>query len=68
MVSLQTAGMKEPWGLGWSLRKQRFGHSGSTGTLCWLHPKSDVIFVLLTTRPAEQSGRTVIEPVSDLVL
>jgi beta-lactamase class C len=76
MVTLQTAGLKEPWGYGWSLRGSRFGrgcsaitfgHSGSTGTLCWLDPKQDLTFVLLTTKPAEHSGKTVIQPVSDLV-
>lgn len=75
MVTLQTAGLKEHWGLGWSLRGQRFGkacsaatygHSGSTGTLCWLDPKQDLTFVLLTTKPAAHSSKTVIQPVSDL--
>jgi CubicO group peptidase (beta-lactamase class C family) len=29
-----------------------FGHTGSTGTLCWADPKSNTICVVLTTLPA----------------
>jgi CubicO group peptidase (beta-lactamase class C family) len=29
-----------------------FGHSGSTGTLAWADPRTDTIFVVLTTLPA----------------
>lgn len=29
-----------------------FGHSGSTGTLCWADPESDSVCVILTTLPA----------------
>jgi CubicO group peptidase (beta-lactamase class C family) len=31
---------------------QAFGHSGSTGTLCWADPASDTICVVLTSLPA----------------
>jgi beta-lactamase class C len=76
MITEQTAGFKERWGLGWSLNHTRFGkgcaigtwgHSGSTGTLCWLDPKNDTTFVLLTTKPAEHSAKTLLQPVSDTV-
>ena len=30
-----------------------FGHSGSTGTLCWADPQSHCVFVVLTTLPSE---------------
>ena len=32
---------------------QTFGHGGATGTLCWADPRSDSIFVVLTTLPME---------------
>lgn len=76
MVTLQTKGLNEPWGLGWSLRGSKFGkgcsvetfgHSGSTGTLCWMDRKKDLTFVLLTTKPADHSNPKVIQPVSNLV-
>jgi beta-lactamase class C len=44
-----------------------FGHSGSTGTLCWLDPKKDKSFVLLTTKPAAESERTLLHPVSERI-
>jgi CubicO group peptidase (beta-lactamase class C family) len=77
MITEQTKGLKGRWGLGWSLNEEgklgqasspaAFGHSGSTGTLCWLDPKKDLTFVLLTTKPAEHSDKTLIHPVSDLI-
>jgi CubicO group peptidase (beta-lactamase class C family) len=56
-----------PDGLGESLSKQSFGHSGSTGTLAWADPKTDRSFVLLTALPARASRKTIINPVSDLL-
>lgn len=32
--------------------KSVFGHSGSTGTLCWADPETDTVCVILTTLPA----------------
>lgn len=75
MITLQTAGLGERWGLGWKLNDGKlakgcspaaFGHSGSTGTLCWCDPGDGRSFVLLTTRPAEHSAATLLYPVSDL--
>jgi CubicO group peptidase (beta-lactamase class C family) len=49
-----------PRGLGFGVGKesgspgcseQTFGHSGSTGTLCWADPASDTICVVLTSLP-----------------
>lgn len=56
-----------PNGLGKSLSTRSFGHSGSTGTLCWADPKTDRSFVLLTSLPSRTSRRTILNPVSDLV-
>jgi CubicO group peptidase (beta-lactamase class C family) len=53
-----------PWGLGWRLNGQghnpnygdllgprAYGHSGASGTLCWLDPDADTFFILFTTQP-----------------
>ena len=75
MITNQT-GLPARWGLGWQINpgkfakgtsESTFGHSGSTGTLCWCDPDKSLSFVLLTTNPMDQSGKTVIQPVSDLV-
>lgn len=74
MIANQTRGLNKPWGLGWMLNNGQFGqgcssstfgHSGSTGTLCWLDPKNQVSFVLLTTKPAKESNTTLLYPVSN---
>jgi CubicO group peptidase (beta-lactamase class C family) len=53
------AGIK-PRGLGWGVGKasgspgcseRTFGHTGSTGTLCWVDPASEIICVVLTSLP-----------------
>jgi CubicO group peptidase (beta-lactamase class C family) len=76
MISDQTPGLSRRWGFGWMLNNATFGpgcspvtfgHEGSTGCLCWCDPKKDASFVLLTTKPAEYSGKTLLSPVSDLV-
>jgi beta-lactamase class C len=76
MVSDQTAGLSRRWGLGWMLNNGNlgsgcssatFGHSGSTGNLCWHDPKDDLSFVLLTTKPEAQSEKTLLHPVSEIV-
>jgi beta-lactamase class C len=76
MISDQTKGLNQKWGLGWMLNNGQFGkgcsigtfgHSGSTGTLCWLDPQNDLCFVLLTTKPALESEKTLLSPVSELV-
>jgi len=75
MITNQNAGLNQPWGIGWAVdgpkfgkgcSPQTFGHGGSTGTLCWLDPKKDLSFVLLTTKPAAQSEKPLIHPVSEL--
>ncbi len=76
MISNQTAGLNKRWGLGWMLNNGQFGkgcssaafgHSGSTGTLCWLDPKKELSFVLLTTKPSQESEKTLLYPASNLV-
>jgi len=76
MIANQTEGLNKRWGLGWMLNNGQFGdgcsnatfgHSGSTGTLCWLDPKKDLSFVLLTTKPAAESNKTLLYPVSERV-
>jgi CubicO group peptidase (beta-lactamase class C family) len=76
MITNQIRGHKESWGLGWRLNpgiggrassKSTYGHSGSTGTLSWCDPESATTFVLLTTKPAAQSQKVLLRPVSDLV-
>jgi CubicO group peptidase (beta-lactamase class C family) len=76
MVSNQTAGLNRRWSLGWMLNNGNlgkgcsaatFGHSGSTGNLCWHDPKDDLSFVLLTTKPEAQSEKMLLHPVSEIV-
>ncbi len=75
MITDQNRGLNTPWGIGWSLGRgmgkhssaRTFGHSGSTGTLTWMDPEKGVSFVLLTTKPAAQSNRSLLTPVSDVI-
>ena len=52
----------QPWGLGWrlnhsgtsgswgdTLSARVFGHTGATGTMCWMDPDRDAFCILLTT-------------------
>jgi CubicO group peptidase (beta-lactamase class C family) len=64
----------ERYGLGWRIGgggkgcgERTFGHSGATGTACWMDPDRDLSFVLLTTRPSSESQTTVLQPAADLV-
>ena len=75
MVANQNAGLNQPRGFGWDLARtfgkhsspRTFGHGGSTGTLAWQDPEKDLSFVLLTTRPAAVSNRSLLMPVSDVI-
>ena len=73
MILYQNAKLIAPWGIGFSVKPgsfarrcsaETFGHSGSTGTLCWADPVSGACFVLLTTWPAAESNKVLILPVS----
>jgi CubicO group peptidase (beta-lactamase class C family) len=52
----------KPWGLGWKLNQRgaghslgdllsprAFGHTGSTGTHCWIDPEREGFCLILTT-------------------
>jgi beta-lactamase class C len=76
MIVNQNPGLNRAWGYGWMVgstglgagcSQSTFGHSGSTGTLCWLDRQKGTTFVLLTTRPADVSTALLIRPVSDLI-
>ncbi len=76
MRSLQTNGLDQAWGLGWSLQSgafglaaspATFGHFGSTGTVVWHDPAVALTCVLLTTKPAEDSRKGLLGPISDIV-
>jgi CubicO group peptidase (beta-lactamase class C family) len=76
MRTVQTTGLNQAWGLGWrrdaatfapACSPETFGHSGSTGVLAWRDPAVDLTFVLLTTKPAAESNRTLLAPVSEIV-
>ncbi len=76
MVTNQTLGLNEPWGIGWMVKPgnfgaacsdRTFGHYGSTGTMAWADPETETICVLLTTKPAAQSRDGLLGPVSDAV-
>ena len=76
MISSQTAGLNEPRGLGFMVKPgsfglkcstATFGHYGSTGTVAWADPKTDLVCVLLTTKPADSSRANLLGPVSDRV-
>lgn len=75
MIVNQNPGLNEPWGIGFMVKPgsfaakcspRTFGHSGSTGTLCWADPARESVFVLLTTWPAAGSRSRLLRPVSDL--
>ena len=67
MVQNQNAGLNQPYGIGWALPPNRFGHGGSTGTQCWADAATGTTFVLLTTLPARVSQKAIIDPVSQMV-
>ena len=75
MIVNQNKGLNQPYGIGWAVDGSRFGkscsprtfgHGGSTGTACWFDPEKDLSFVILTTKPAAESQKPVLTPVSDL--
>lgn len=76
MIQNHTPGLEASRGIGFMVGPEgfakacsprAFGHSGSTGTLAWADPETDMSFVLLTTLPANVSRSVVLHPVSDLV-
>lgn len=76
MITIQTAGLSDPYGLGWRTNPPRFGsgcsprtfgHGGSTGTASWADPEKDLTFVLLTTRPDAEDKEKVKKTVADSI-
>lgn len=76
MILNQNQGLNKPWGIGFmidpgtfgkSCSPKTYGHYGSTGTVCWADPAKNLICVLLTTKPADQSRAGLLGPVSDIV-
>lgn len=61
MIRNQNAAGIRPRGLGFDVgsipgspgNETTFGHTGSTGTICWADPNSDTTCVVLTTLPAK---------------
>jgi beta-lactamase class C len=75
MITNQNQGLPTPWGIGFRLQpgfskacsEATFGHSGSTGTLSWADPKTKLTCVILSTLPARESNKTILQPAADLV-
>jgi beta-lactamase class C len=78
MVKDQNPTLAKAWGIGWAVNARRagapfgagcsaraFGHGGSTGTLCWADAETQAVCVLLTSKPAAESGQPVLHPTSD---
>jgi CubicO group peptidase (beta-lactamase class C family) len=76
MIVNHNHGLNKPWGIGFMIdpgtfgkgcSAKTYGHYGSTGTVCWADPEKNLICVLLTTKPADQSRAGLLGPVSDMV-
>ncbi len=70
MIADHAVGLNQPWGLGWMVKFPTaggFGHSGSTGTICWADPAKGLSFVLLTTLPAADDRQHIVKSVSDSI-
>jgi CubicO group peptidase (beta-lactamase class C family) len=76
MVTNQTAGLNEPWGLGWKINGDIFfegsppgifGHHGATGTMCFADPSRKLIFVMFTNRPWRQDEGQFVKSVARMV-
>jgi CubicO group peptidase (beta-lactamase class C family) len=80
MTSDQNAHLNAPWGLGWRLgcsqgekelgdlvSPSAFGHSGASGAVEWADPQTQVICVILTSRPRNVDGGLFLRLVSNAV-
>ncbi len=80
MLSNQNAHLNAPWGLGWRLgdspgknlgdllSPRAFGHNGSPGTMEWADPETQVICVVLTSRPLVVDNGLFLRLVSNAVV
>jgi CubicO group peptidase (beta-lactamase class C family) len=79
MIQDQNTGLNKAWGIGWAVNarnegglfgrgcsRQAFGHGGSVGTLCWADPADGGVFVILTGKPAAESNKPLLHPLSNL--
>jgi len=79
MTSDQNGHLNAPWGLGWRLGRSQgkdlgdlvspnaFGHLGSSGTLAWADPETQLICVLLTNHPMALDNGLFLRLVSNAV-
>lgn len=80
MIRDQNSQISRPWGLGWGLSTspvwayfgdtvspRTFGHSGATGTVAWADPETQLITIILTTRPSSEDGGKLLRNVSNAV-
>ena len=80
MTSDHNSHLGTPWGLGWGLANspvwvycgelvspRTFGHSGATGTVAWADPDSQLLAVILTTRPTAHDDGRLLRTVSNAV-
>ena len=76
MIQNHNQGLDRPRGLGFdvstkyfgkSSSEKPFGHRGSTGTIAWADPETDVSCVILTSLPLSVSWELLLKPVTDLV-
>ncbi len=80
MIRDQNGSLEAPWGLGWALAAspvwsyfgelcspRTFGHVGATGTVAWADPERQLLCVILTTRPANEDGGSLLRRVSNAV-
>jgi CubicO group peptidase (beta-lactamase class C family) len=80
MTSDQNTHLNAPWGLGWRLGNSAgknlgdlvspnaFGHNGSPGTLEWADPQTQVICVVLTSRPLVVDNGLFLRLISNAVV
>jgi CubicO group peptidase (beta-lactamase class C family) len=81
MTTDQNTAINKPWGLGWGLATspvwvysgdlvspRAFGHSGATGTVAWADPVSQLVTVILTTRPTAEDNGRLLRTVSNAVV
>ena len=76
MIQNHNQGLDRPRGLGFdvstkyfgtSSSEKTFGHRGSTGTIAWADPETDVSCVILASLPLSVSWELLLKPVTDLV-
>ena len=80
MIRDQNSHIARPWGLGWGLSTspvwayfgdivspRTFGHSGATGTVAWADPQTQLVTIILTTRPSSEDGGKLLRNVSNAV-